>query len=30
MRNPGGNQIIGERGSCTDHEQTEASSQYRH
>jgi hypothetical protein len=30
MRNTGGNQIIGERGSCTDHEQKEASSQYRH
>ena len=30
MRNTGGNTIIGERGSCTDHEQKEASSQYRH
>jgi hypothetical protein len=30
MRASGGNTIIGERGSCTDHEQTEASSQYRH
>jgi hypothetical protein len=30
MRSTGGNTIIGERGSCTDHEQREASSQYRH
>ena len=30
MRLGGGNTIIGERGACTDHEQTEASSQYRH
>jgi hypothetical protein len=30
MRNTGGNTIIGERGSCTDNEQREASSQYRH
>ena len=30
MRASGGNTIIGERGSCTDHEQKEASSQYRH
>ena len=30
MRNTGGSTIIGERGSCTDHEQKEASSQYRH
>jgi hypothetical protein len=30
MRNTGGNTIINERGSCTDSEQKEASSQYRH
>ncbi len=30
MRNTGGNTIVGERGSCTDHEQKEASSQMRH
>ena len=30
MRNTGGSTIIGERGSCTDHEQREASSQERH
>ena len=30
MRNTGGNAIIGERGSCTDSEQKEAATQYRH
>ena len=30
MNLSGNNAIIGERGACTDHEQTEASSQYRH
>ena len=30
MRNTGANTIVGERGNCTDHEQKEASSQYRH
>jgi hypothetical protein len=30
MRLGGNNTVIGERGACTDHEQTEASSQYRH
>jgi hypothetical protein len=30
MNLSGNNTVIGERGACTDHEQTEASSQYRH
>jgi hypothetical protein len=30
MRASGANTIVGERGACTDHEQREASSQFRH
>ena len=30
MRLSGNNAVVGERGACTDHEQTEAASQYRH